>query len=183
MTQRERMVAGEWYNCVDDELEALRERAREAVYQHNHLPPATGGAMGPLLSRLLGSVGANARIESPFHCSYGYNIHLGTNVFINTGATFLDSAPISIGDGTLIGPNTQIYCAEHHKDHVKRAAGLEIARPVNIGSNVWIGGAATILAGVTIGSNAIVGAGAVVTRDVEAGIIVAGNPARPQESG
>jgi maltose O-acetyltransferase len=176
------MAAGDWYNCVDDELETLRERAREAIHEHNRLLPSERGAIGPLLSELLGSVGLGARIEAPFHCAYGFNIHLGDKVFINAGGTFLDTTPITIGDGTMIGPNVQIYCAEHHSDPELRAAGLEIGKPVSIGRNVWIGEAAIILAGVTIGSDAIVGAGAVVTRDVAAGTTVVGNPARSRTS-
>ena len=123
--------------------------------------------------------GADARIEAPFHCAYGFNIGLGDGVFINAGCTILDTAPVHIGARTMLGPNVQIYCAEHHKDAVKRAAGLEIARPVDIGEDVWIGGGAIILAGVRIGAAAIVGAGAVVTRDVAGGTTVVGNPARP----
>ena len=123
--------------------------------------------------------GANARIEAPFHCAYGFNIGLGAGVFINAGCTILDTAPVHIGARTMFGPSVQIYCAEHHKDAVKRAAGLEIARPVHIGEDVWIGGGAIILAGVRIGAAAIVGAGAVVTRDVAEGVTVVGNPARP----
>jgi maltose O-acetyltransferase len=103
---------------------------------------------------------------------------LGDLVFINTGCVILDSAPVHIGDATLIGPGVQIYCAEHHRDPEKRKAGLEIAKPVNIGENVWIGGGAIILAGVTIGDDAIIGAGSVVTKDVASGVTVVGNPAR-----
>jgi maltose O-acetyltransferase len=127
---------------------------------------------------VLGQVGADVRIEAPFHCAYGFNIHVGDRTFLNAGCTILDTAPVRIGARTLLGPNVQIYCAEHHKDAPLRSAGLEIARPVTIGDDVWIGGGATVLAGVTIGDGAIIGAGAVVTRDVAAGATVVGNPAR-----
>jgi maltose O-acetyltransferase len=172
------MEAGEWYTCLDPELEALRAIARRAVFEHNTMPPDERGDIGPALQALLRTVGAGARIEAQFHCAYGLNISLGEGTFINVGCTILDTAPVNIGNRTLLGPNVQIYCAEHHKDAAKRAAGLEIARPVHIGDNVWIGGAAIILGGVSIGDGAIVGAGAVVTRDVAAGSTVAGNPAR-----
>jgi len=79
----------------------------------------------------------------------------------------------------MLGPAVQIYCAEHHLDPAPRAQGIEIAKPVTIGRDVWIGGGAILLAGITIGDGAIVGAGSVVTRDVPPGLTVVGNPARP----
>lgn len=179
-SEREKMATGDWYNCVDDELETLRVKARDAIHQHNTRSPGERGAIAPKLADLLGRVGTNARIEAPFHCAYGFNIELGDSVFINAGGTFLDTARIRIGRKTLIGPNVQIYCAEHHTDPELRAAGLEIAREVTIGEGAWIGGSAIILAGVTIGDGAIVGAGSVVTKSVPAGATVMGNPARPR---
>jgi maltose O-acetyltransferase len=178
-TEREKMAAGEWYACVDDELDALRTAAQTAVFEHNSLPPTERGDIGPALRGLLGSDGKGARIEAPFYCPYGFNIFLGKRTFLNAGCTILDTAPVRIGDGTMIGPSVQIYCADHHRTVEGRRAGLEIARPVTVGNDVWIGGGAIILGGVTIGDGAIVGAGAVVTRDVPAGVTVAGNPARP----
>ncbi|QDC00287.1 sugar O-acetyltransferase [Mesorhizobium sp. 8] len=180
-TEREKMAVGEWYACVDDELDALRTAAQTAVFEHNSLPPIVRGDIGPALRALLGSDGESARIEAPFYCPYGFNIFLGRRTFVNAGCTVLDTAPVRIGDGTMIGPSVQIYCADHHRTVEGRRAGLEIARPVTVGNDVWIGGGAIILGGVTIGDGAIVGAGAVVTRDVPAGATVAGNPARPIE--
>lgn len=117
-------------------------------------------------------------MEAPFHCSYGHNIFLGRSVYLNANCVFLDSAPVRIGDGTMIGPAVQIYCADHHCEVSERAAGVERALPVTIGANVWIGGGAILFPGTTIGDGAIVGAGAVVTKDVPAGARVVGNPAR-----
>ncbi|TIV74727.1 MAG: sugar O-acetyltransferase [Mesorhizobium sp.] len=177
-SERMKMAAGEWYTCIDDELEDLRFAARDAVFEHNSLPPRQRGNIGPALRALLGGAGEGARIEAPFHCAYGFNLFLGDGTFINAGCTILDTASVRIGKGTLLGPNVQIYCAEHHREATGRLAGLEIARPVTIGDNAWIGGSAVILAGVSIGEGAIVGAGAVVTRDVPANATVVGNPAR-----
>ncbi|RWM30898.1 sugar O-acetyltransferase [Mesorhizobium sp.] len=177
-SERMRMAAGEWYTCIDPELETLRVAARDAVFEHNSLPPRQRGDIGPALRALLGGAGEGARIEAPFHCAYGFNLFLGDGVFLNAGCTILDTATVRIGKGTLLGPNVQIYCAEHHGEAAGRRAGLEIAKPVTISDNVWIGGSAVILAGVGIGEGAIVGAGAVVTRDVPANATVVGNPAR-----
>nr|WP_199914775.1 sugar O-acetyltransferase [Pseudovibrio sp. Alg231-02] len=177
-TEREKMEAGEWYTCIDDELETLRQAAYHAVHEHRTLHPSKRGWISPALRALLGSSTDSTIIEAPFHCAYGINIHLGERVFLNTGCTILDTAPVRIGDQTMLGPNVQIYCAQHHKDAEKRCAGLEIAKPVTIGKRAWIGGAAIIMPGVTIGDEAIVGAGSVVTKDVPAGATVVGNPAR-----
>jgi len=182
-SERAKMAAGEWYTCLDDDLETLRGIAADAVFEHNSLPPRRRGNLGPALKALLGNAGAGARIEAPFHCAYGFNIFLGDGVFLNAGCTILDTASVRIGKGTLLGPNVQIYCAEHHKEASGRQAGLEIARPVEIGANAWIGGSAIILGGVSIGDGAIVGAGAVVTRDVAANTTVVGNPARAVRRG
>ncbi|MBX5152050.1 sugar O-acetyltransferase [Rhizobium lentis] len=178
-SEREKMAAGEWYCCLDDELDHLRRQARLAVHAHNTLPPDERGAAAPALRVLFARAALDIFIEAPFHCSYGINITLGERVYINSGCAILDSGSVTIGDRTMFGPGVQIYCAEHHKDSALRSRGIEIARPVAIGSEVWIGGCAIILGGVTIGDGAIVGAGAVVTKDVQAGATVIGNPARP----
>ncbi|NKK79428.1 sugar O-acetyltransferase [Rhizobium leguminosarum bv. viciae] len=177
-SEREKMAAGEWYCCLDDELDLLRRQARLAVHAHNTLPPDERGAMAPALKALFAQAAPNVFIEAPFHCSYGINITLGERVYFNAGCTILDSGRVTIGDRSMFGPGVQVYCAEHHKEAALRRTGIEIARPVTIGSDVWIGGSAIILGGVTIGDGAIVGAGAVVTRDVPAGATVVGNPAR-----
>jgi maltose O-acetyltransferase len=181
-SQREKMKAGEWYTCIDPELEQLRWRAREGVHQHNTLPPAQRANIGEKLAALFATLSDGVLIEAPFHCPYGINISLGKGVYMNAGCVILDTAAVTIGQSTMLGPNVQIYCAEHHKDRAKRKAGLEIAKPVVIGEDVWIGGGAIIMPGVTIGNGAIVGAGSVVTRDVRPGATVIGNPAREQGS-
>ncbi|RYX87315.1 MAG: sugar O-acetyltransferase, partial [Bradyrhizobiaceae bacterium] len=114
-----------------------------------------------------------------FFCDYGYNIHLGDNVFLNFNCVILDIVEVRIGDRTQIGPAVQIYAADHPRDAETRRSGLEFGRPVKIGADVWIGGGAIIVPGVTIGDGAVIGAGAVVTRDVPDGVTVVGNPARP----
>jgi maltose O-acetyltransferase len=178
MSERDKMAAGEWYTCLDDALGEMRNAARAACFAHRTAPPQPLAAISPALADLFGSVGENALVEAPFHCAYGINIHLGRNVYINANCVILDSGTVSIGDGTMIGPAVQIYCADHHRDVALRRAGVERALPVRIGKDVWIGGGAIVLPGVRIGAAAIIGAGAVVTKDVPAGARVVGNPAR-----
>ncbi|QDI75535.1 MULTISPECIES: sugar O-acetyltransferase [Leisingera] len=179
-SERQKMQAGEWYCCRDSELSALRHQARVAVHQHNGAPPDPAEQLSPALAKPFAAQGENCLIEAPFHCAYGIHITLGNDVYMNAGCTTLDTAPVTIGDRTMLGPNVQIYCAQHHTDRGLRAKGLEIACPVTLGADVWIGGGAIILPGVTIGDGAIVGAGAVVTKHVAAGQTVTGNPARPR---
>ncbi|MEX0305560.1 MAG: sugar O-acetyltransferase [Leisingera sp.] len=182
-TERQKLQAGEWYCCLDSELAALRHQARVAVHPHNMAPPDPAEKLSPPLATLFAGHGENCLIEAPFHCAYGINISLGSNVYLNAGCTLLDTAPVAIGDGSMLGPSLQIYCAQHHKDKALRAQALEIALPVTLGQDVWIGGSAILMPGVSIGDGAIVGASAVVTKDVAAGAIVAGDPARLIPSG
>lgn len=172
------MESGAWYSCLDEEYEAMRRIARRACHEHATMDPDVRGDCAPLLAKLI-RMGRGSRIEAPFHCSYGFNIQLGDMAFLNTGCVVLDSAPVSIGADSMLGPGVHIYCADHHRDIEQRRAGIERALPVTIGADVWIGGGAIILPGVSIGDGAIVAAGAVVSRDVAAGTRVAGVPARP----
>lgn len=172
------MLSGDWYNALVPELETLRGVARRAVHAHNTCPPDQKGAMAPELSSLFKAVGKDCYLEAPFHTSYGCNTALGDQVYFNAGVTILDSAPVTIGARCMLGPNVQIYCADHHRDISKRSAGIERALPVALGTDVWIGGGAIIMPGVTIGAGAIVGAGSVIIKDVPAMARIVGTPGR-----
>lgn len=177
-SQKELMLAGELYLASCPELQADAQRAAEWMAQYNATGAAPASERQRLLSELFGEVGADVYIRPPFHCDYGYNIHLGDGVFMNFNCVILDVCAVRIGAGTQIGPGVQILTADHPRDPALRARMLEFGRPVSIGRNVWIGAGALILPGVTIGDDALVGAGSVVTRDVPAGATVVGNPAR-----
>jgi maltose O-acetyltransferase len=182
-TEKQKRDAGDWFHpsdpCILAELaasSAWMARYHAALAQ----PEATWEA---LLREHMGAVGEQVVVRPPFHCDYGYNIRLGSRVFVNFNCVFLDGALVTIGDDTRIGPAVQIYTAIHPMDPGQRRSGLESNRSVTIGKNVWIGGGAIILPGVTIGDHAVIGAGAVVTRDVPADGVAVGNPARLRAAG
>jgi len=171
------MLAGELYDALDPELVSLRRDCRARCAQLNATFGAPDGDRRAVLDALFGAPN-DAWVEPPFYCDYGFNIGLGTGVFFNFNCVVLDVMPVTIGDCTLIGPAVQIYTATHPLDAATRSTRLEYAKPVVIGRDVWIGGAAVICPGVTIGDRVVVGAGAVVTKDVANDCVVAGNPAR-----
>jgi maltose O-acetyltransferase len=175
-SEKQKMLAGNLYRAGDEELIVDRHRAAQLLKEFNdETDPDLRRAT---LAKLFGRIGANANIMPIFACDYGYNIVAGRNLFMNYNCVLLDCAPIVIGDDVQFGPAVQVYTAHHPLDAATRRDGLESASPVSIGDNVWVGGAAVICPGVEIGDDAVIGAGSVVTRNVPAGAIVAGNPAR-----
>ena len=180
-TEKQKMLAGELYR-PDAELGAEQAVNKAWLVRYNAALAQPVSERHEILSERLAHVGSGAVIRPPFFCDYGYNIHLGAGVFLNFNCVILDVVEVTIGDRTQIGPAVQIYAADHPRDAATRRSGLEFGRPVRIGSDVWIGGGAILLPGVTIGDGAVIGAGSVVTRDIAAGQMVAGNPARPHRS-
>jgi maltose O-acetyltransferase len=178
-TEKQKMLAGELYR-TDTELAIEQAVTKDWIARYNAALTLPVSQRHAILCERLGHVGKDAVIRPPFFCDYGYNIRLGDGVFLNFNCVILDVVEVSIGDRTQIGPAVQIYAADHPRDAETRRDGLEFGRPVRIGSDVWIGGGAIILPGITIGDGALIGAGSVVTRDVGAGVTVAGNPARPK---
>jgi maltose O-acetyltransferase len=180
-TEKQKMLAGELYR-PDAELSADQAATKNWLVRYNAALAEPVSVRHALLRERLAHVGADAVIRPPFHCDYGYNIHLADGVFLNFNCVILDVVEVSIGERTQIGPAVQIYAADHPRDAATRRSGLEFGRPVQIGRDVWIGGGAIILPGVTIGDGAVIGAGSVVTRDVGEGQTVTGNPARGRSS-
>ena len=172
------MLAGELYNAADAVLTEERKHARTLTKQINETSPGGLSLRNFLLTELLGKIGKNLVIEPPFYCDYGYNISTGDNVFFNFNCVILDVMPVTIGEGTLFGPNVQIYTATHPLNWQERAAGLESGKPVVIGENVWIGGSVVICPGVNIGNRSVIGAGSVVTSNIPEDVFAAGNPCR-----
>ena len=172
------MLAGDLYDAVDPELTAERLRAAALVRAFNNSDPADRQARSELLRRLLGSIGEGAQVLTPFHCDYGYQVHIGARSFVNCGAVFLDVATITLGEDVQVGPNVQFLTPTHPLEADKRRTGAEAARPITVANTVWLGGGAIILPGVSIGENTVVGAGAVVTKSLPANVLAVGNPAR-----
>ncbi|MBE0674793.1 MAG: sugar O-acetyltransferase [Bacteroidales bacterium] len=177
-TEKQKMLSGELYSAVDPELAEERLRARLLLKELNDSPDDEDEKRKTLLRKLIPGAGAGLWLQPPFYCDYGYNIKTGEKVFFNFNCVVLDVMQITIGSRTLFGPNVQIYTATHPMDHRERASGLEFARPVTIGEDVWIGGSAVICPGVTIGDRSVIGAGSVVTRDVPPDVFAAGNPCK-----
>jgi maltose O-acetyltransferase len=175
-SEKQKMLSGAPYRASDPELVAGQARAWALLREFNAADSAE--LRQALLSRIFGALGRGAQVKPLFACDYGYNIRAGANLFVNYNCVFLDCAPITIGDDVKIGPAVQIYTAQHPLDPAERRTGLEMAAPVTIGNNVWIGGGAILCPGVRIGDDAVVGAGSVVTRDVPNSAVAAGNPCR-----
>lgn len=173
-----RMLSGEVYDAVHPEFLRRLEDTREKLWEYNSLKPSLKTEREKLLRSLLGSCGARMHVNQPIRFDYGCNIHIGDDFFANFNLTILDEAEVRFGNKVFIGPNVSIYTACHPLDAERRDTGVEWAEPVTIGNSVWIGGGATILPGVCVGDGAVIAAGAVVTRDVPAGALVGGNPAR-----
>jgi len=176
-TELEKMLAGELYDPLDPALVAARDRARDLCQDLNATREADVVLRRRILTDLFGSGGDAVWMQPPFFCDYGSNIYLGKKVFFNFNCVVLDVCEVRIGDHTLFGPSVQIYTAMHPMNHELRRK-QEYAKPIKIGSDVWVGGAAVICPGVTIGSRTVIGAGSVVTRDVPDGVFAAGNPCR-----
>jgi len=176
-SEKDKMIAGELYDALDDELVCLRKAARDLLYDLNTLREQETELRRSLVSKLFATGGESVWIQPPFYCDYGSNIYLGQRVYFNFNCVILDVCEVHIGDFTFIGPAVQIYAATHPIDASQRRI-QEYGKPVSIGSDVWIGGGAVICPGVTIGSETVIGAGSVVTKDIPSGVVAAGNPCR-----
>ena len=176
-TEKEKMLAGELYDPLDSELVRARERARDLCQDLNATRERDQEARRSILTALFGTGGESVWMQPPFFCDYGSNILLGERVFFNFNCVVLDVCLVKIGDFTLFGPAVQIYTATHPMNAQLRRK-QEFAKPIEIGSDVWVGGGAIICPGVKIGSKTVIGAGSVVTRDMPDGVFAAGNPCR-----
>lgn len=178
-SEKEKCRQGLLYDANNDaELIRERQQCKELCCAYNRLMPSEIGRREELIRRLLGKTGRSFLIEQPFYCDYGYNVEIGENFYANVNCVILDEAPVRFGDNVFVAPNCGFYTAGHPFDVEQRNRGLEYARPITVGNNVWIGAQVCVLPGVTIGDNCVIGAGSVVNRDIPAGSLAVGNPCR-----
>lgn len=177
-SEREKMLAVEPYRAYDPELNQMSAKAETLLHEFNTSSPKDVKRRRELIHALLGGHGTNIIIKPPFFCDYGCHIFAGDNVFINYDCVILDCNYVHIGDDVLLAPKVQIYTAYHPIDPAVRLTGVEMAAPIAIGNNVWIGGGAIICPGVTIGDNVTIGAGSIVTKDLPPNVVAVGNPSQ-----
>ncbi len=175
--ERAKMLAGELYDPLDPGLVRARERARDLCQELNATREADADQRRRIVRELFGAGGEAVWLQPPFYCDYGANIFLGERVFFNFNCVVLDVCEVRIGANTLFGPSVQIYTATHPMNAELRRA-QESGKPIEIGADVWVGGAAVICPGVRIGDRSVIGAGSVVTRTIPEGVFAAGNPCR-----
>lgn len=177
-SEREKMMAGEPYIALDEELGAMNAKAQEFVYAFNSSHPFAVKEREDIIRKLFGGIGNNSLIKQPFFCDYGCNIYVGNNFFANYDCVILDCNEVRIGDDVMFAPKVQIYTAYHPIEPEIRRTLVEMAAPITIGDDVWVGGGAIICPSVEIGSGTTIGAGSVVTKSIPPNVVAAGNPCR-----
>ncbi len=177
-TEKEKMLAGELYDPLDAQLVEERLQTRLLTKQLNDTSEDQVEELARILRQLIPNAGAGLWLQPPFYCDYGTNMHIGEKVFFNFNCVVLDVAPVTIGSRTMFGPNVQLYTATHPLDHKERSSGVEYAKPISIGEDVWVGGSVVVCPGVSIGDRSVIGAGSVVTKDIPADVFAAGNPCK-----
>lgn len=179
-TEKEKMLAGKIYDAnYDQELIDARADAKELCYDFNHARPSEEAKRQDIIRQLLGKTGKEFEITGPFYCDYGFNIEIGENFYANHNLVILDGAKVTFGDNVFVAPDCGFYTAGHPLDADRRNKGLEYAKPITVGNNVWFGGGVKVMPGVTIGDGAVIGGGSVVTKDIPANMIAVGNPCKP----
>ncbi len=179
MTEKEKRDAGMIYDAnYDEELEREMLACQDQCFLYNQILPSRKEERDEKMKQILGKTGGSFEIRPPFWCDYGYNIEIGENFFANHNCVILDGAKVTFGDNVFIAPDCGFYTAGHPLDRERRNQGLEYARPITVGNDVWLGAGVRVMPGVTIGSNVVVGAGSVVVKDIPDNVVAAGSPCR-----
>jgi maltose O-acetyltransferase len=175
---KDRMLRGQLYIADDEDLTTDFRHAQEILERYNRSAFAEQDLRDQLLRELLGDCGEAVHIRPPFHLEYGTRVSIGAGTFFNYDCLMLDVAPVTIGAACQVASRVQFITATHPIDPEPRRIGWESAKPIALGDNVWLSAGVTVCPGVTIGDHTVVGAGAVVTRDLPAGVVALGVPAR-----
>ena len=178
MKEKRKMISGKLYNPLAENLPTERLNVKKLCQKYNNLSPDDMLKRTSIMSKILRKTGETFLIEQPFWCDYGYNIEIGENFYSNHNLVILDPAKVKFGDNVFIGPNCGFYTAEHPLEAEERNKGLEYAKPIKVGNNVWFGGNVTVIAGVTIGDNVVIGAGSIVVKDIPSNCVAVGNPCK-----
>ena len=179
MTEKEKCAAHMLYDAnYDAQLQRERDACKDVCFAYNNTKPSLLHTKKELLRELFGKTSGDFTIQAPFWCDYGYNISVGRNFYANYNLVILDEAPVTFGDNVFVAPNCGFYTAGHPVEAALRNKGLEYARPIVVGDNVWFGAGVSVLPGVIVGDNCVIGAGSVVTKDIPANSVAAGNPCK-----
>ena len=179
MDEKEKRDAGLLYDAnYNEDLIQEMQQAKDLCFEYNHIKPSNVEKRTQLIKKILGKTKDSLLIQSNFYCDYGYNISVGENFYMNHNCVILDAAKVEFGDNVFIGPNCGFYTAGHPLNVLDRNKGLEYAKPIKVGNNVWFGGNVVVMPGVTIGDNVTIGAGSIVTKDIPSNVLAYGNPCR-----
>lgn len=173
----ERMMGGKLYSPYRvggdtwGKMHAAQKKFNESEYWHDNTALEE-------MKKCFGRAPDDMVLTAPVYFDHGDRCFFGKHFYANTGLTILDENCVTFGDNVFLAPHVSIYTAGHPVDAETRMTELEYAKPVTIGSDVWIGGNVVINPGVTIGDDVVIGSGSVVTKDIPSHVIAAGNPCR-----
>ena len=178
MTEKAKMLNGELYDSSDKQLVDELIKAKKLCNQYNNLCIEDIEKGNEIIKKLFSKTGNEFMIMPNFYCDYGFNIEIGEKFYSNHNLVILDANKVEFGDNVFIGPNCGFYTSGHPLDYQTRNKGLEYAKPIKVGSNVWIGVNVCVMPGVTIGDNVVIGAGSVVNKDIPSNCVTVGNPCK-----
>ena len=179
MEQRDNMHNGKLYDPNDDSVMEEQMVCLDRLYDFNQTRPSEMNKRNAIMKEMMGDVGKDCYIESPFHANWGgKHVHFGDGVYANFGLTCVDDTHIYVGSHTLFGPNVVLATAGHPMMPELRKHGIQYNMPIHIGENCWLGAGVIVVPGVTIGDNVVIGATSVVTKDIPSNSVAMGSPCR-----
>lgn len=178
MTELEKCNAGLMYDTTFPGREEMHLECIDLCFDYNNTRPSDMKRREEILRKLFGKLGKNPYVEPTIFCGFGWNIEAGDNFYANNNCVFVDPGKITFGDNVFIGPSCGFYTAHHPIHPALRNKLYEYARPIKVGSDVWIGGGTVVLPGAEIGSNVVIGAGSVVVGKIPDNVAAFGNPCK-----